>query len=308
MSGHNLNLKTLRTVQYNSMWLSQPNFVGSFETKDFIYFLFRETAVEYINCGKAIFSRIARVCKKDSRGSQVLKDNWTTFLKARLNCFIPGNYPFYYDQIQSVDFLEDQQMVYTTFTTGENSIAGSAICNFNLSSVETSFAGPFKYQARPDSTWGPATEKTDHFQCKEKASSEELLISRKYQLMDKSVQPAMHGPIYTEHLVRLHHIVVNTKHQNRDPIHVMFVSTDEGSIKKLSYNPKTQQTCLIEILHPFPKDGKVTIRKMKLLGNTNSLYIATDEKIIRLPVQRCARFTTKKQCLNAMDPYCGWNR
>lgn len=32
--------------------LSAPNFVGSFTFGDFVYFFFRETAVEFINCGK----------------------------------------------------------------------------------------------------------------------------------------------------------------------------------------------------------------------------------------------------------------
>lgn len=47
---------TIRTKQYNSMWLNEPQFVGSFETNSFVYFLFREAAVEYINCGKVSFS------------------------------------------------------------------------------------------------------------------------------------------------------------------------------------------------------------------------------------------------------------
>lgn len=42
----------LRTNQYNSKWLNEPHFVGSFETDRFVYFVFREAAVEYINCGK----------------------------------------------------------------------------------------------------------------------------------------------------------------------------------------------------------------------------------------------------------------
>ena len=55
----------MRTTQYNSLRLSQPDFVASFETSRYIYFLFRETATEAINCGKAVYSRIARVCKND---------------------------------------------------------------------------------------------------------------------------------------------------------------------------------------------------------------------------------------------------
>jgi chondroitin sulfate proteoglycan 4 len=43
---------TVRTKQFDSKWLNEPQFVGSFETASFVYFLFRESAVEYINCGK----------------------------------------------------------------------------------------------------------------------------------------------------------------------------------------------------------------------------------------------------------------
>ena len=32
----------------------------SFEVGEHVYFFFRETAVEYINCGKAVYSRVAR--------------------------------------------------------------------------------------------------------------------------------------------------------------------------------------------------------------------------------------------------------
>src|SRR5699024_6558967 len=46
-----------------SLFLIEPNFVGSFDIGEFVYFFFRESAVEYINCGKNIYSRVARVCK-----------------------------------------------------------------------------------------------------------------------------------------------------------------------------------------------------------------------------------------------------
>lgn len=34
------------------IYISAPNFVNSLTHGDFVYFFFRETAVEYINCGK----------------------------------------------------------------------------------------------------------------------------------------------------------------------------------------------------------------------------------------------------------------
>ena len=313
MKGHNVDLHTLRTVQYDSKWLAQPDFVAQFETKDFIYFIFREAAAEFINCGKAVYSRIARVCKNDQGGSSVLKNQWTTFLKARLNCSIPGDYPFYYNEIQSAVYLESEGMVYATFTTGTNSIAGAAVCNFNLTAVETAFSGDFKYQSSTASTWSPARANHDHFQCKKSADGDDLLASTKYQLMDSSVA-SVQPPIFSENLNRFSRIAVDTvnvKHQDNQPVHVIFVSTEEGAIKKLSYNPSSRETCLVEILWPFPNSRPLPIRTMKLLSHTSSpaaLYLATDEGITRLPVQRCNRFQTSKECLNAMDPYCGWNK
>ncbi len=190
----------VRTAQYNAHWLSRPDFVASFETDRFVYFLFREAATEATNCGKAVYSRIARVCKNDGGGKLLLKDNWTTFLKARLNCSVAGDYPFYYDEIQSAFFLEETSTVYATFTTGWNDIAGSAVCSFNLSAVEAAFAGPFKTQSRPDSTWGPQDDDHSHFECEAESQSKQHLTvsSIKYQLIDQAVQPTtgVTGPLF----------------------------------------------------------------------------------------------------------------
>jgi semaphorin 5 len=77
--------KILRTKQYNNLELNNPQFVGSFEHGEFVYFVFREESIEMASFGmKAIYSRIGRVCKNDSGGFHIYKDNWTSFLKARL--------------------------------------------------------------------------------------------------------------------------------------------------------------------------------------------------------------------------------
>lgn len=87
-------------ILMNIYFFSEPNFVGSFDIGDYVLFFFRETAVEYINCGKSVYSRVARVCKKDTGGKNILSQNWATYLKARLNCSIPGEFPFYFNEIR----------------------------------------------------------------------------------------------------------------------------------------------------------------------------------------------------------------
>lgn len=83
----------------------EPHFVGSFDIQDYVFFFFRENAVEYINCGKNIYSRVARICKGDMGGKNILAKSWATYLKARLNCSIPGEFPFYFNEIRKIFFF-----------------------------------------------------------------------------------------------------------------------------------------------------------------------------------------------------------
>lgn len=98
--------------------------------------------MEYINCGKAVYSRIARVCKKDTGGKNILSQNWATYLKARLNCSISGEFPFYFNEIQAVYQLpNDKTKFYATFATSTNGLVGSAVCSFDINEVHSAFSG-----------------------------------------------------------------------------------------------------------------------------------------------------------------------
>lgn len=57
---------------------------------------------------QAVFSRVARICKNDMGGSQrVLEKHWTSFVKARLNCSVPGESFFYFDVLQAITDIID---------------------------------------------------------------------------------------------------------------------------------------------------------------------------------------------------------
>jgi len=47
--------------------IAAPNFVSSMSQGDFVYFFFRETAVEYMNCGKVRKSAVADLVRADSQ-------------------------------------------------------------------------------------------------------------------------------------------------------------------------------------------------------------------------------------------------
>ncbi|ERL96077.1 hypothetical protein D910_00963 [Dendroctonus ponderosae] len=293
----------LRTKQYNSFWLNDPEFVGSFETTQFVYFLFRETAVEYLNCGKIVYSRIARVCKNDQGGHTMLRDNWTTFIKARLNCSVSGDYPFYYNEIQSAQYIPGENVVYAAFTTPANSIAGSAVCAFNMTAIDEAFNGPFKHQHDMDSAWtSHDVPHREHLECKPFRHSS-LLETSRFQLMDNAVQATTLDPLHIANLERFTHIAIDVVHPH---IHVIYVATEEGSIKKLTAIPHMKMACVVEIWQ-VTSNHRHSINNMQFLKKTNSIYATIEESLISIQADHCRRHSSKESCLNAMDPYCGWN-
>lgn len=70
------------------------------------------------------FSRVARVCKRDMGGSpRALDRHWTSFLKLRLNCSVPGDSAFYFDVLQALTGpvnLHGRSALFGVFTTQTN--------------------------------------------------------------------------------------------------------------------------------------------------------------------------------------------
>ncbi|KAL7301189.1 hypothetical protein TKK_0006159 [Trichogramma kaykai] len=307
----------LRTRQYDSKWLNDPQFVGSFETENYIYFLFRESAVEYINCGKRIYSRIGRVCKHDQGSPMLMKDTWTTFSKARLNCSLPGEFPFYYDEIQGAAYHAEEGLVYATFTTPSNAIAGSAICAFNMSAIEAAFNGPYKHQEHSGAAWERKPVQHQHGQAKcgqqhssaggahqDKSSQHVLTDNQRYQLMDEAVQPISPRPLHTTTLERFSHLAVDvTPTKRHRAVAVLYVSTSSGTIKKISVLPGSLETCIVEVWGPLPS-APITLQFLK---ETKSLYVGMQNSLLRIPTVQCHRHRDAQSCLNAQEPYCGWD-
>nr|ABM06119.1 semaphorin 6B precursor [Bos taurus] len=139
---------TLRTVKHDSKWFKEPYFVHAVEWGSHIYFFFREIAMEFNYLEKVVVSRVARVCKNDVGGSpRVLEKQWTSFLKARLNCSVPGDSHFYFNVLRAVTgvvSLGGRPVVLAVFSTPSNSIPGSAVCAFDMTQVAAVFEGRFR--------------------------------------------------------------------------------------------------------------------------------------------------------------------
>ncbi|KAJ8283065.1 hypothetical protein COCON_G00055840, partial [Conger conger] len=297
------NMPPLRTAQYNSKWLNEPHFISAYDVGLFTYFFLRENAVEH-DCGKTVYSRVARVCKNDIGGRFLLEDTWTTFMKARLNCSRAGEIPFYYNELQSTFYLPEQDLIYAVFTTNVNSIAASAVCAFNLSSITQTFNGPFRYQENPRSAWLPTPNPIPNFQCGTLSDN-----SPNENLTERSLQDAQRLFLMNDDSVRFSKLVVDIV-QGRDTLyHVMYIGTEYGSIlKALSTANKNLRGCYLEEMRLLPPGVQEPILSLQILHSDRSLFVGLNNRVVKIPLERCSSYRTEQLCLDARDPYCGWDR
>uniref|UniRef100_A0AAG5DJK4 Sema domain-containing protein n=2 Tax=Anopheles atroparvus TaxID=41427 RepID=A0AAG5DJK4_ANOAO len=319
-----------RTEQFDSKQLNQPAFVSAIEHNGYVMFFYREVAMEYMNCGKAVYSRVARVCKNDKGGPYPFQDRWTSFLKARLNCSIPGEYPFYFDELQATTKAisglyggDRNKIIYAIMTTQENAIGGSAVCAFSVQDIMDAFEGPFKAQRDIHSNWlqvppsavpEPRPGKcVDDSRTLPKAS---VNFVKTNNLMDSSVRSLHSRPVFTRVSLyyRLSAIAVDPQVKALDGhrYDVVFVGTNDGKVIKfvniLSANSSDDvRTVVISETQAFPPGTK--INELTISKRNSALIVISSGKIISLPLHTCNENSYKacRKCLDLQDPYCAWD-
>ncbi|XP_056447525.1 semaphorin-6A isoform X2 [Gadus chalcogrammus] len=329
---------TLRTVKHDSKWLKEPNFVQAVNYGDFIYFFFREIAMEYNTMGKVVFPRVARVCKNDRGGSQrVLEKQWTSFLKTRLNCSIPGDSHFYFNILQAVTnviHINGRDVVMATFSTPYNSIPGSAVCAYDMAEIANTFTGRFKEQKSPDSTWTPVPEErvpkprpgccagtmsAEKYKLSNEFPDDTLNFVKMHPLMDEAVPSIANRPWFLKTMVRyrLTRIAVDNEAGPYSNQTVVFLGSERGIILKFLAKMDSgflNDSLFLEELNVYnPErcsvDGVEDKRIISIQVDSRShvLWVAFTSCVVKVPLSRCERHDKcKKSCIASRDPYCGW--
>ncbi|XP_029314767.1 semaphorin-6D isoform X3 [Cottoperca gobio] len=328
----------LRTIKYDSKWLKEPHFLHAAEYGNYVYFFYREIAVEHSNLGKVVYSRVARICKNDVGGSQrVLEKHWTSFVKARLNCSVPGESFFYFDVLQSItDIININGVpsVVGVFTTQMNSIPGSAVCAFSMADIEKVFWGRFKEQKTPDSVWTPIPEEklpkprpgccSGHGPAASLKSSIEfpddtLQFIKSHPLMDTAVPSIGDEPWFTKTRVRyrLTSLAVDNEAGPHKNYTVVFIGAESGVVLKVlakTSSVSLNDSLLLEEIDAFNsakclsnhEDDK-RVLSLHVDKEAHCLYVAFSSCVIRIPLSRCERHSScHKSCIASRDPYCGW--
>ena len=250
---------------------------------------------------KTVFSRVARVCKSDTGGT-FSSTSWTSFVKARLNCSVPGDLPFHFDHIRDVALLDGGDTVYAVLTTADNALAGSAVCAFDLADIRANFeAGAFRAQGGPGRNWLPVKPPAPRpGTCGRPPTEAGLNFLRRVNLMDRAVDSRT-GPTFVQASFRERLVSLGVK-SFAGGVNLLVLGTTEGRVLKVI--EQDGKSSLIEAVR-VSRPG-TPLRSVDLIGER--IVATTEEELISVPLDRCSDLGSCEECLRVReDPFCKWN-
>ncbi|XP_071964095.1 semaphorin-1A-like isoform X6 [Antedon mediterranea] len=301
----------LVTKQSDSVWLNFPEFIKSYQEGNEVFFFFREISIETQYTGKMYYSRVARVCTNDN-GHDV---TWTTFLKARLDCSFHGDFPFYFNYLQDIVRVVEENKVfyYGIFTTGEHEIPGSAVCRFSLDEIQENFkTGLFKQTTAPwqqvpiDSV--PPNRPGNCASDSTQLTNQELNFIKTHPLLYNPVMNyGQDDPLFT--LTRSNYRLQKLVTTKKGPYTIVFAGTDDGHIMKLvlrENHPGSSKVSPVLLYNMHVMENRHAITNMRLYKNSDGeevLFVTSKDVVVELSLQHCQYL---KNCSCKQDPYCEW--
>ncbi|XP_009443865.4 semaphorin-3G isoform X4 [Pan troglodytes] len=323
--------------------LHDPRFVmaaripeNSDQDNDKVYFFFSETVPSPDGGSNHVtVSRVGRVCVNDAGGQRVLVNKWSTFLKARLVCSVPGpgGAETHFDQLEDVFLLWPKAgkslEVYALFSTVSAVFQGFAVCVYHMADIWEVFNGPFAHRDGPQHQWGPYGGKVPFPRpgvCPSKMTAqpgrpfgstkdypdEVLQFARAHPLMFWPVRPRHGRPVLVKtHLAQqLHQIVVDRVEAEDGTYDVIFLGTDSGSVLKVialqAGGSAEPEEVVLEELQVFKVPTPIT--EMEISVKRQMLYVGSRLGVAQLRLHQCETYGTAcAECCLARDPYCAWD-
>ncbi|XP_038149969.1 sema domain, immunoglobulin domain (Ig), short basic domain, secreted, (semaphorin) 3bl [Cyprinodon tularosa] len=332
---------TMRT-ETDQKLLHDPRFIAAHlipdnddRDDDKVYFFFTELASERGDREEAIHSRVGRVCANDVGGQRVLVNKWSTFIKARLVCSVPGPHGIdtHFDQLEDVFLLQTKDVrnpdIYAVFSTISNVFQGFAVCVYHLADIREAFNGPFAHKEGPNYQWGAyegrmpyprpgvCPSKITNQPGKEFGSTKDfpdsvLQFARSHPLMWRSVLPARRQPVLVKANIpyKLKQIVVDRVEAEDGQYDVMFIGTDVGTVLKVislhSGNSLEAEEVTLEELQVFKVPTPIT--SMDISVKRQALYVGSPAGMVQVKLHRCETYGKAcAECCLARDPYCAWD-
>ncbi|KAM8739824.1 semaphorin-3aa isoform 1-T1 [Acanthopagrus schlegelii] len=328
----------IRTEQHDSRWLNDPRFIGvnlipesDNPEDDKIFLFFKENAMDGEHTGKATIARIGQLCKNDMGGHRSLVNKWTTFLKARLMCSVPGvnGIDTHFDELQDVFLMSSKDpknpVIYAVFTTSSNIFKGSAVCMYNMADIRRVFLGPYAHRDGPNYQWVPFQGRVPYprpgtcpsktfggFDSTKDLPDDVITFARGHPAMYNPVNPIGGRPIMvrTDVDYQFSQLVVDRVEAEDGQYDVMFIGTDVGTVLKVVTIPRESwhdlEEVVLEEMTVFREPTPITA--MELSTKQQQLYLGSALGVSQMSLHRCEVYGKAcAECCLARDPYCAWD-
>ncbi|GCC35100.1 hypothetical protein chiPu_0013581 [Chiloscyllium punctatum] len=308
-----LGSRSAMRTELDQRMLQDPKFVAAHlipdnvdRDNDKVYFFFTEKAMESEGKVRAIYSRIGRICANDAGGQRALVNKWSTFVKARLICSVPGpdGIDTYFDELEDVFLLrtkdEKNPEIYALFSTISNVFQGYAVCVYHMADIREVFNGPYAHKEGPDYQWTAYEGKVPYPRpgsCPSKITTQPsrlytstknypddvLHFARSHPLMFQSVFPINQHPVLIKTNVqyKMTQIVVDRVEAEDSQYDVMFIGTVEefdSAEERVVYGTEHNST----FLECIPKSLQATVKWfIQRAVDDMKDEVKTDDRIIK---------------------------
>uniref|UniRef100_A0A8C3F6Y2 Semaphorin 4G n=1 Tax=Chrysemys picta bellii TaxID=8478 RepID=A0A8C3F6Y2_CHRPI len=330
----NLHQRPLKTEESPVHWLNDAEFVASVLVResvhspvgddDKLYYFFMERAAEesasFDKSHVARVARVARVCKSDLGGKKILQRKWTSFMKARLVCYIP-----YYEVLKGVHSVDGgswpSTIFYATFTLSAQwrSMEASAVCQYNISELQRAFEGPYMQYQDNTRKWTlydgevPAPRpgscitnrsREDGYHSSQDLPNGVLDFVKLHPLMFEEVKPARGEPLLVKKNVLYTALAVDRAPAlDGQQYDVLFMGTGDGWLHKGVVIGSAVH--IVEELQVF--GAPQPVESLVISKGQRSVYVGAASGVLQLPLCSCARYGSCYDCILARDPYCAWD-
>uniref|UniRef100_A0A3Q4BM11 Uncharacterized protein n=1 Tax=Mola mola TaxID=94237 RepID=A0A3Q4BM11_MOLML len=326
---------TMRT-ETDQKLLHDPKFIAAHlipdnddRDNDKVYFFFTEKATEAGDREGAIHTRVGRVCANDVGGQRVLVNKWSTFIKARLVCSVPGPHGIDTHFNQLGEMHANLLHLHTHLPPLINVFQGFAVCVYRMADIREAFNGPFAHKEGPDYQWGVYEGRVPYPRpgvCPSKITNQPgrefgstkdfpdsvLQFARNHPLMWRPVYPALRQPVLVKANIpyKLKQIVVDRVEAEDGQYDVMFIGTDVGTVLKVialhSGNSLETEEVTLEELQIFKVPTPIT--SMDISVKRQALYVGSPAGVAQVKLHRCETYGNAcAECCLARDPYCAWD-
>uniref|UniRef100_A0A8C9V6L3 Sema domain, immunoglobulin domain (Ig), short basic domain, secreted, (semaphorin) 3Fa n=1 Tax=Scleropages formosus TaxID=113540 RepID=A0A8C9V6L3_SCLFO len=329
----------MRTDQYNSRWLNDPSFVHAHlipdsaeKNDDKLYFFFREKASD-MGQSPVTQSRIGRICLNDDGGHCCLVNKWSTFLKARLICSVPGadGVETHFDELRDVFIQQTQDtrnpVIYGVFSVSGSVFKGSAVCVYSMADIRMVFNGPFAHKEGPNYQWVAYTGKipyprpgtcpggtfTPNMKSTKDYPDEVINFMRNHPTMYNAVYPVHKRPLVVRTNVDYEFttITVDQVTAADGSYEVLFLGTDRGTVQKVIVLPRDDlrtEELVLEEVEVFKRNSLMSGSLVCVLLLQQQLYVSSVTGVTHLALHRCDVYGQAcADCCLARDPYCAWD-